>query len=49
MDDGEMVAEQLLGPTADDMDLTIVIQDLLHRTAVTDPIEHGAPQKLFMF
>ena len=49
MDDGEMVAEQLLGPTADDMDLTIVIQDLFHRTTIADPIEHGAPEVFLVF
>jgi len=47
MDDSEMVTEQFLGPAADDVDLTIVIENLLHRTAIANPIEHSAP-KIFL-
>ena len=47
MDDGEVVTEKFLGPAADNMDLTIIIEDFFHSAAIANPVKHSAP-KIFL-
>ena len=48
MYDSKMVAQQLLGPTADDMDGSIVFEDLLDSTAIEEPVKESTPEKFFI-
>jgi hypothetical protein len=48
MNDSKVVAEQFLSPAANDMNLTVVVEDLFHGAAVADPVKHGAPEVLLV-
>lgn len=44
-----MVAEQFLGPAADDMDWSLVFEDLFDGAAVANPIKESAPKEFLIF
>jgi hypothetical protein len=44
MDDGKVVAEKFLGPTANLVDVSVVIEDFFHSAAVAKPVKVGAPE-----
>ena len=43
VDKGEVVSKELLGDVADLVNVSSVVEQLLHGVAVTEPIEVGAP------
>ena len=43
VDEGEVVSKELLGDVADLVNVSSVVEQLLHGVAVTEPIEVGAP------
>ena len=43
VDEGEVVSKELLGDAADLVNVSSVVEQLLHGVAVTEPIEVGAP------
>ena len=49
VDDGEVVAQQLLGPPTNHVDGSVVGEDFFHGGAVADPIKENTPEMLFVF
>ena len=43
MNSGPAVGQELLGPSAEEVAGSVVVGNLLHRVAVTDPPETNAP------
>jgi hypothetical protein len=43
VEDGKMVAKELLGPAHDHRDVATVFEDFADGRAITESIEHGAP------
>jgi hypothetical protein len=48
MNDSKVIAEQFLGPTTDDMNLAIVVENFFHGAAVANPIKHSSPKVLLV-
>jgi hypothetical protein len=48
MDNSKVIAKELLGPAANDMNWAIVIKDLLHSAAIANPIKQYAPKILLV-
>jgi hypothetical protein len=44
MDNSKVVAQKFLRPTADNMNLSVIIEDFFHRRAITNPVEHSTPE-----
>jgi hypothetical protein len=44
-----MVAKQFLGPATDDMDWSLVFEDLFNGAAVANPIKESAPKEFLIF
>ena len=48
VNNAKVVAQKFLCPTADNMNLTVVIENFLHRAAIANPMEHGAPEEFLV-
>ncbi len=44
----EVISEQFLSPTADDVNGTIIIEDFLDSAAIAEPIEESSPKEFFI-